>query len=177
LQKLSLFLFFTCLHTLGLAQSNEGTRFHFAFLEHIDVGRNNMVAMITSKFATNGIIEMPLLGWKQSFSVAPNQVTLITLPKTAETVGSENISYNGILITSDKNVSVYIHQYYNNRSEASLVLPDDALGTDYYAIAYKTFQQGNNVYPSELLIVAVKDDTEIEIISRADLSGSNLLRE
>ena len=130
-----------------------------------------MVAMITSKFATNGVIEMPLLGWKQSFSVAPNQVTLITLPKTAETVGSENISYNGILITSDKNVSVYIHQYYNNRSEASLVLPDDALGTDYYAIAYKAFQQGNIVYPSELLIVAVKDDTEIEIILSDQTKG------
>jgi gliding motility-associated-like protein len=140
-------------------------------LEHIDVGRNNMVAMITSKFATTGVIEMPLLGWKQSFSVAPNQVTLITLPKTAETVGSENISYNGILITSDKNVSVYIHQYYNNRSEASLVLPDDALGTDYYAIAYKAFQQGNIVYPSELLIVAVKDDTEIEIILSDQTKG------
>lgn len=61
-----------------------------------------MVAMITSKFATTGVIEIPLLGWKQSFSVAPNEVTLITLPKTAETVGSENISYNGILITSEK---------------------------------------------------------------------------
>ena len=171
MQKLSLFLFFTCLHTFGLAQSNEGTRFHFAFLEHIDVGRNNMVAMITSKFATTGVIEMPLLGWKQSFSVAPNQVTLITLPKTAETVGSEYISSNGILITSEKNVSVYIHQYYNNRSEASVVLPDDALGSDYYAIAYKAFQQGNIVYPSELLIVAVKDDTEIEIILSDQTKG------
>jgi gliding motility-associated-like protein len=159
------------LHTFGLAQSNEGTRFHFAFLEHIDVGRNNMVAMITSKFATIGVIEMPLLGWKQSFSVAPNQVTLITLPKTAETVGSEYISSNGILITSEKNVSVYIHQYYNNRSEASVVLPDDALGSDYYAIAYKAFQQGNIVYPSELLIVAVKDDTEIEIILSDQTKG------
>ena len=171
MQKLYLFLFFTCLSTFGLTQSNEGTRFHFAFLEHIDVGRNNMVAMITSKFATTGVIEMPLLGWKQSFSVAPNQVTLITLPKTAETVGSENISYNGILITSEKNVSVYIHQYYNNRSEASVVLPDDALGTDYYAIAYKAFQQGNIVYPSELLIVAIKDDTEIEIILSDQTKG------
>ena len=130
-----------------------------------------MVAMITSKFATTGVIEMPLLGWKQSFSVAPNQVTLITLPKTAETVGSEYISSNGILITSEKNVSVYIHQYYNNRSEASVVLPDDALGSDYYAIAYKAFQQGNIVYPSELLIVAVKDDTEIEIILSDQTKG------
>jgi hypothetical protein len=157
--------------SIALAQSNEGTRFHLAFLEHIDIGRNNMVVMITSKYNTSGTVEMPLLGWKQSFSVIANQVTLITLPKTAETVGSEIVSYNGISIISEKSISVYMHQYYNNRSEASVVLPDDALGNDYYAIAYKAFQQGNNVYPSELLIVAVKDDTEIEIILSDQTKG------
>ena len=156
MQKLYLFLFFSCLSSFSLAQSNEGTKFHFAFLEHIDVGRNNMVAMITSKFATNGVIEMPLLGWKQSFSVTANQVTIVTLPKTAETVGSEMVSSNGISISSEKNISVYMHQYYNQRSEASIVLPDDALGTEYYAIAYKTYQRSGIVYPSECVIVGVK---------------------
>jgi hypothetical protein len=86
LQKLYLFLFFAFLSTFGRAQSNEGTRFHLAFLEHIDIGRNNMVVMITSKFNTSGTVEMPLLGWKQSFSVTANQVTIVTLPKTAETI-------------------------------------------------------------------------------------------
>lgn len=157
--------------SIALTQSSEGTRFHLAFLEHIDIGRNNMVVMITSKYNTSGTVEMPLLGWKQSFSVIANQVTIITLPKTAETVGSEIVSSNGILIISEKNISVYMHQYYNNRSEASIVLPDDALGNDYYAIAYKAFQQGNVVYPSELLIVAVKNDTEIEIILSDQTKG------
>lgn len=161
----------TCLSTLGLAQSNEGTRFHLAFLEHIDVGRNNMVVMITSLYNTSGTVEMPLLGWKQTFTVSANKVTIVTLPKTAETVGSESISNNGIIISSEKNISVYMHQYYNQRSEASVVLPDDAVGNDYYAIAYKAFQQGNNIYPSELLIVAVKDDTEIEIILSDQTKG------
>jgi gliding motility-associated-like protein len=171
LQKLYLFLLLTCLSTLGLAQSNEGTRFHLAFLEHIDVGRNNMVVMITSLYNTSGTVEMPLLGWKQTFTVSANKVTIVTLPKTAETVGSESISNNGIIISSEKNISVYMHQYYNQRSEASVVLPDDAVGNDYYAIAYKAFQQGNNIYPSELLIVAVKDDTEIEIILSDQTKG------
>ncbi|MFZ4377206.1 MAG: gliding motility-associated C-terminal domain-containing protein [Saprospiraceae bacterium] len=163
MQKLYLFLFFAFLSTFGRAQSNEGTRFHLAFLEHIDIGRNNMVVMITSKFNTSGTVEMPLLGWKQSFSVTANQVTIVTLPKTAETIGSEMVSSNGISISSEKNISVYMHQYYNQRSEASIVLPDDALGTEYYAIAYKTYQRSGIVYPSECVIVGVKEDTEIEI--------------
>lgn len=149
--------------SIALTQSNEGTRFHLAFLEHIDIGRNNMVVMITSKYNTTGTVEMPLLGWKQSFSVIANQVTIVTLPKTAETLGSEMMSSNGISISSEKNISVYMHQYYNQRSEASIVLPDDALGTEYYAIAYKTYQRSGIVYPSECVIVGVKEDTEIEI--------------
>lgn len=127
--------------------------------------------MITSLYNTSGTVEMPLLGWKQSFSVAANKVTIVTLPKTAETIGSEFISSNGIFISSEKNISVYMHQYYNQRSEASIVLPDDALGNDYYAIAYKAYQQGNIVYPSELLVVGIKDDTEIEIILSDQTKG------
>ena len=119
--------------------------------------------MIISKYNTSGTVEMPLLGWKQSFSVIANQVTIVTLPKTAETIGSEIVSSNGISISSEKNISVYMHQYYNQRSEASIVLPDDALGTEYYAIAYKTYQRSGIVYPSECVIVGVKEDTEIEI--------------
>jgi gliding motility-associated-like protein len=130
-----------------------------------------MAVMITSLYNTNGTIEMPLSGWRQTFSVTANQVTIITLPKNAETVGSEFTSSNGIVISSEKNISVYMHQYFNQRSEASVVLPDDALGTNYYAIAYKAFQQNNNVYPSELLIVAVKDDTELEIILSDQTKG------
>jgi len=156
-------LFLAFLPICLFTQSNEGTRFHLAFLEHIDVGRNNMVVMITSLYNTTGIVEMPLLGWKQSFSVAANQVTIVTLPKTAETLGSELISSNGIVITSEKNISVYMHQYYNQRSEASVVLPDNALGEDYYAISYRSFQSGNVIYPAECVIVGVKEDTEIEI--------------
>ena len=71
-------------------------------MEHINVGQNTMVVMITSKYAAAGLVEMPLIGWNQSFSVAPNQVTLVTLPKSAETVGSENVNKNGIFISKYK---------------------------------------------------------------------------
>jgi len=156
-------LLFLTLASLLRAQSNEGTRFHFTFLEHIDAGRNNMVVMITSKTNTSGKVEMPLQGWQQSFTVAANQVTLVPLPRMAETIGSEAIAVSGVRVTSDRDVSVYIHQYFNFRSEASAVLPDEALGNDYYAIAYRSFRQGNTVYPAEFAVVGVKDDTEIEI--------------
>jgi gliding motility-associated-like protein len=153
------------------AQSNEGTRFRLAFMEHINVGQNTMVVMITSKYAASGLVEMPLMGWNQAFSVAPNQVTIITLPKSAETVGSENVNKNGIFISSDKNISVYMHQYATYRSEASVVLPVDALGTDYYAISYQSYQNNNTLYPSEFVIVGAEPNTEIEILFSTSTKG------
>ena len=81
-------------------------------MEHINVGQNTMVVMITSKYAAAGLVEMPLIGWNQSFSVAPNQVTLVTLPKSAETVGSENVNKNGIYISSDKNLRLKMCDFY-----------------------------------------------------------------
>ena len=38
-------------------QSNEGVNFWFGFMEHFDVGENNMVAMITAKSNTGGTIK------------------------------------------------------------------------------------------------------------------------
>lgn len=140
-------------------------------MEHINVGLNTMVVMITSKYAASGQVEMPLIGWNQSFSVAPNQVTIITLPKSAETVGSENVNKNGIFISSNRDVSVYMHQYYTNRSEASVVLPIDALGKDYYSISYNSYQNGNIIYPSEFVIVGVEPETEIEMILSTNTKG------
>ncbi|MFM7091172.1 MAG: gliding motility-associated C-terminal domain-containing protein [Bacteroidota bacterium] len=153
------------------SQSNEGTRFRLAFMEHINVGQNTMVVMITSKYAAAGLVEMPLIGWNQSFSVGPNQVTIVTLPKSAETVGSENTNKNGILISSDKPVSVYMHQYATYRSEASVVLPVDALGNDYYAISYESYQNNNTIYPSEFIIVGAEPNTEIEILFSTSTKG------
>lgn len=162
---------FFLLRNILEAQSNEGTKFSLSFLEHINVGQNTMVVMITSKYAAAGLVEMPLLGWNQTFSVAPNQVTIVTLPKSAETVGSENVSKNGIFISSNRAISVYMHQYYTNRSEASVVLPIDALGKDYYSISYTSYQNGNILYPSEFVVVGVEPDTEIEMMLATSTKG------
>ena len=147
----------------GTAQSNEGTDFWFGFMEHIDVNENVKVAMITSKFNTSGTISMPNLNWSQDFSVLANSVNLITLPNSAETIGSENITFNGIHLVAQDAVSLYIHQYHNARSEASIVLPTSAIGNAYYAMSYDGHRQEGTDYPSEFLIVAAYDETIVSI--------------
>jgi gliding motility-associated-like protein len=156
------------------SQSNEGTEFWFAFMEHRDIGQNTMVAMITSKYNTAGTIRIPGHNWSRSFAVAANQVEIIQLPSYAETLGSETVLRNGVSIFSDQPVSVYIHQYFAARSEASVVLPKESLGKEYYVLSHYGVNRQGVDYPSEFIIVGMEDETEVNIkVSDRTKRGKN----
>lgn len=144
-------------------QTNEGISFWCGFMEHRDENRNTKVLMITSKQSTSGTVTMPINGWSQNFSVVANGVSLITLPANAETFGSESITSTGINITANAPVSVYMHQYFSMRSEASVVLPNSSIGDEYYVMTYEGVERSGTVFPSEFLIVATQDETTITI--------------
>ncbi|MBK8969474.1 MAG: gliding motility-associated C-terminal domain-containing protein [Lewinellaceae bacterium] len=154
------------------AQTSEGRNFWFGFMEHFDVGQNSMVVMISSKYNTSGVVRMPLYNWETNFTVAANDVTIIQLPAYAENTGSEQTAPRGIQVQSILPVSVYIHQYHSMRSEASMVLPVESLGNEYYALSYRGYGNGNTTYPSEFLLVGIQDETEITIrLSDQTLGG------
>jgi len=162
--RFSLFLFFFLSSiNYAVAQSNEGTEFWFGFMEHVDVGNNSMVAMVTSKTGTSGTIRIPGQNWSQSFTVGANDVRIIDLPSFAENLGSEEIQSRGIQVETDQPSSVYIHQFHSFRSEATVVLPNSALGNEYYVMTYTgVFNQGKT-HPAEFLVVALQDETEVMI--------------
>lgn len=122
-----------------------------------------MVAMITSKRNTFGEISIPGQNWSENFSVQANQVTLIQLPREAETMGSEQITRTGVHLRSQEPVSMYIHQYFGMRSEAAVVLPIETLGRSYYVMAYSGVDRQDGPYPSEFIIVGIEDETLINI--------------
>lgn len=145
------------------AQSNEGTSFWFGFMEHRDINENTKVAMITAKSNTFGTISIPGQNWEEEFMVMANDVTLVQLPLSAETLGSESITNTGIRIQTNDPVSVYIHQYFSMRSEATIVLPEPILSRAYYVMTYEGVVWDGIDYPSEFLVVATQDDTNIRI--------------
>jgi gliding motility-associated-like protein len=150
------------------SQSNEGTEFWFGFMEHIDVGNNSKAVMISSKSNTKGRLNFPAAGFTRNFDIVAGEVTIIQLPSQAEVIGSETIGNKGIFLESQDPVSVYIHQYANMRSEATLVLPIESIGTDYYVMSYPGVSQFNFTSYSEFLIVATEDNTKVEIIPSAE---------
>lgn len=147
------------------AQSSEGTDFWFTFLEHRDAMQARMVAMVSAREATTGTLSVPGLGFSENFSLEANAVALITLPTGAETIGSEAITNNAAHLVSSGTVSLYIHQYFGLRSEASIVLPTPALGKDYFLMTYYGYEDGGRVFPSEFAVVAREDDTQFEIVN------------
>ncbi|MEM7659640.1 MAG: IgGFc-binding protein, partial [Bacteroidota bacterium] len=155
----------SCWSLTLFAQTNEGTDFWMGFMQHINTGQNSKILMITAKATTTGQVEEPLLGYREFFTVEANSVTLISLPQSTETVGSENISRTGIHITSESPVSVYAHQYFQLRSEAAMILPTPSLGQHYFAMCYQGYSDPRNGedYPSEFLAVAVEDETVLTI--------------
>ncbi len=153
-------------------QTNEGKSFWFGFMEHRDINANRKVAMITSKYNTTGTITIPHHNWAQPFSVTANDVTIITLPFYTEVLGSEIIDDVGIQLTAALPVSVYIHQYNDYRSEATVVLPISSLGNEYYTMTYEGINQTNGIFPSEFLIVGTENETMITI-TVADETGQS----
>ncbi|MCX8212829.1 MAG: gliding motility-associated C-terminal domain-containing protein [Lewinella sp.] len=158
-------LFISIFCTCGRAQGSEGTDFWFTFLEHRDPG-NTKVALISARAATSGTITIPGTSFSQPFTVGANSVVQVSLPAGAETLGSEMVTSTAIHVESDGVISLYIHQYFGLRSEASLVLPTSVLGADYYVLAYSG-RPGEVNYPSTFAVVASEDNTEVAITNLA----------
>ena len=154
-------------------QSNEGQEFYFGFMQHIDEGANSMVALISSRTPTRGIITAPRSNFSSAFQTTPGETTIINLPSAAETVGSERVQNNGLRILAEEPISVYIHQYSGMRSEASLVLPIESLGNEYYVMSYEgaTGFNSNEDFPSEFLIVGTQDETQVNITLSDETQG------
>ncbi|MEO0339366.1 MAG: IgGFc-binding protein, partial [Bacteroidota bacterium] len=164
-------LFIVLVQNINISgQSNEGTQFAFAFMEHRNRDHER-VAIITARNATRGVVEVPGQGWSQTFEVAANGFAQIDLPAFTETVGSENIEDNGVFIQAEDTVSAYIHQFFDQRSDASLLLPFESLGNAYYVMTFRGLSLVSNNWPSEFLVVAITDNTEIEITPAANTVG------
>lgn len=155
------------------AQSNEGKDFWFVYLQHFE-SINNRKCMITSKYNASGYIEIANIGWRQNFSVQANQVYIADIPSEAEMSTSESISPNSVHVVTDVPSSVYIHHFITFRADASLVLPVESLGTEYYAMTYQGYENELGHFPSEFAIIATEDNTRIQITYSASTQAGRV---
>jgi len=99
------------------------------------------------------------------FDVLANQTATITLPDEwyplLLTNTSEQVLPQGVLVEVQDTISLFALNFATFTADASLILPIETIGTEYYAIGYQGLS-GTSFF-SHLLIVATEDDTQIEV--------------
>lgn len=129
-----------------------------------------MQVYITSDVNTTGSVEIPAIGFSQPFTVTANQITTIDIPRSAA-LPDEGLYSTGIHVTAAAPIVVYSFIYVSAISGASLCLPTNVLGKDYYSVNYDQLSNENNSY-SYFFVVATEDNTTVEITpSKATKGG------
>ncbi|QKJ29077.1 PKD domain-containing protein [Mucilaginibacter mali] len=136
-------------------------------MSHVDGTGSSMSLYITGDITTTGTVSFAD-GTTASipFNVTANKVTIVNIPTSVYLSSAGQIA-KGIYITSAKNIVVYAHIYHASRSGATLVLPVNAMGKDYYSINYT--QKPTSAY-SVFCVIATEDNTTVEITPSAKLT-------
>ena len=158
--------------------SNKGKEFWVGYGSHVSMynsngtvvaggGAQDMVLYFTSDRNATVTVDIPSMGWTNTYTVNANQVTTSArLPKTGAQdarITDEGKSKKGIHITSDVPIIAYAHIYNASISGATLLFPVNTLARDYYSVNYK--QVSNSAYSYCFsYVIATEDDTNIEII-------------
>lgn len=147
-----------------------GTEFWVGFMDNYDNSSVQLSLYISSYNNTAGTVTMPLLGYSQNFTVLANTVTTVTLPSSAINTGSDVVSNKSFLVQTDDTVAVYALNFQVATADAAAIFPTKTLGTDYIVHCYRGLDFS---LPSEFLIVATTDDTQVEIIPATATAGGH----
>lgn len=151
----------------------KGKEFWLGFMENYEVEswQEALNVFITSDQNTTGTITVPLQGWSQNFTVTANQTTTVTIPNNiGEVYSNQVVEPKGIFIETQDTVAVFAINFNGYTADGTKILPTKTLGT-YYRVA--TYSGILGAYPSEFMIVATEDDTEVEIIPSVATAGGN----
>ncbi|MDB5146542.1 MAG: hypothetical protein JWQ57_562, partial [Mucilaginibacter sp.] len=152
--------------------SNQGTEFWVAFPTHVpDFDKQfhllpaQISIFITSGQASSGKVVAG--SFSLPFSVKANQVTEVQVPRNVayinDTESGRVLTNRAIHITVDEGkpkVTVYAHIFAGQRSAASLILPVESLGTQYYSMNYQEHDTEGQNY---ITIVATEPQTTVHI--------------
>ncbi len=174
---LSLFLVLTLFNTAYAQLTTVGREFYVGFMENNKILPNrpdqasiiisaNEDATGTINYSDNTI----------NFSINAGEQFVHEFPQSGIDIihrTSGTIENKGIYITSSGNLTVHAFNFRERSADGTIILPLTSLGKDYRVTAHhekftEGVEGGSNVnYESTLLVIAVEDDTDIEITTAA----------
>ena len=144
--------------------TSRGTTFWLTYLENLELGSNGnpyLYLVVSSEVATQGELQVPATGDAFPFTVDAMQSTVVFVPSLyLYPIGAETYYANGLRLVSDDPVTVHAYHHRVYLSDASLMLPREQLGTEYFVLAQIDVSQ---TAPSQFGVMATVDGTEVEI--------------
>ncbi|MDX5477559.1 MAG: IgGFc-binding protein, partial [Cyclobacteriaceae bacterium] len=150
-----------------------GREFYVGFMENYRIIPNRIdqaTIIISAEEDASGVIQY--VNNTISFSIRAGEQYVYEFPKDGLDIihrTSRQVENKGVYIISNGNISVHAFNFRERSADGTVVLPLSSLGKDYWVTAHhENFAPGVNSgsnmnFESTLLIVAVEDDTSIEI--------------
>ncbi|MFC3880994.1 PKD domain-containing protein [Algoriphagus namhaensis] len=124
------------------------------------------VISITAQEESTGFIQY--LDQTINFSLAANEIFTHEIISSSRDILHRNsgvIEKKGVLVSSSGRISVHAFNLRNTSSDASVILPINALGKEYIVTAhFNDMSLSPDNFESTLLIVAAEDQTRVEIV-------------
>ena len=173
-----LLLFFTCFGSFFDVDaqdfSNKGKDFWVGYGNHIRMFQANtaetMQIYLTSDVNTTGTVAINSIGFSQTFTVTANQITIVNIPRTAALL-DEGLFNHGIHITASKPIVAYGFIYVSAISGATVFLPTNTLGKEYYSLNYTQISNEINSYSYFFVEATEPGSTVVEITPSQNTKG------
>ena len=139
MKKIKILIILITLSIKLLAQyTSIGTDFWVSWMPNIYPDPECQI-FISSETGANGVVSIPGAGWTQNFSIPANGSTMINIPISSDCIiSTPNAPINrGTHIISDNPISVYASNTAFATSDATLILPTNSLGDQYFIVSYK----------------------------------------
>ena len=156
--------------------STQGMEFWFSYMENgYKYNAGNWVennVMVSAKRACTGTISTPDGSLSPlPFSVGDNGITYVEIPEeyAYNEDNSEVVDRKSLVLRATDTVSVYISNVATYSFDASFVLPVESLGSEYIvqcdkqSTTYHNGTMGDGIETSAFLIIAVEDNTVVDI--------------
>lgn len=149
--------------------SNKGKEFWLSYSYHVGMsggGPPTMTLYVTSDVTTTYTVEIYGAVVLQTGTITAGQVVSVNIPNSYFINDEGAFTNKAIRVTGDKPLVVYSYITRSAASGATLCLPTNVLGKEYYSMNFT--QASNEPYSnSYFTIIAVEDNTTVEITPAA----------
>jgi len=151
----------------AFAQDSKGTEFWICFPGNQQ--SPNPELYITGEAASTVTIDIPGIGFNQVVNVPAGGLQVVSIPGTAQVQTQFAVDNKGIHITATNEVTVYGMNAQQATTDAFLAFPLDAIGNEYYVLAYN--RDFSFALPTQATILATQNNTTVTITSSLTSGG------